>query len=80
MVDLVTSEELTERLGGHMTAEVIFLTALAMLVDINGGSFTYDDKTVEQFRDLHAARGQLGIQVDGKRITVFMYDAPMAEA
>jgi hypothetical protein len=80
MPDLVTEAELQERLGGKVNAEVIFLTALAMLVDMNGGSFSYNEQDVETFKQLHLARGQLGIQIEGRKVTVFMYDAPLADA
>lgn len=71
---------MTERLGGKLTPEIIFMTALAMLLDMNGNTFTYSETDLEAFRAIHGETGQLGIQVEGDRITVFVYDAPVARA
>jgi hypothetical protein len=80
MPDLVTKEEMQAKLGGGNTPEVIFMTALAMILDMNGGRFAYTQADLAAFRDLHGSFGQLGIQVDGDMITVFVYDAPVARA
>jgi hypothetical protein len=51
-----------------------------MILDMNGGKFMYNERDLAAFRALHGSFGQLGIQVDGDAITVFIYDAPVARA
>ena len=80
MPDLVDSAELQARLGGKITPEIIFLTALAMLVDKMGGSFSYTEEDVAQFKKLHAATGTLGLQIEGTTVTIFMRDARAYDA
>jgi len=80
MSDLVTREEMTEKLGSGITPEQVFMIALGMILDMNGGRFTYNQAQLSDFRSIHGDFGQLGIQVDGDTITVFLYDAPVARA
>ncbi len=71
---------MTEKLGNGITPEIIFMTALGMILDMNGRRFSYTNADLAAFRDMHGSYGQLGIQVDGDMITVFIYDAPVARA
>lgn len=69
-----------EKLGSGITPEIIFMTALGMILDMNGGKFSYSQDDLDAFRLVHGSFGQMGIQVDGDTVTVFIYDAPVGRA
>lgn len=76
---LVTEEEFTERMG-NVSADTVFMTALAMLLQARGGRFTFTDAEFQRFKALHGHMGQLGISVHRDTVNVFLLEEPVAEA
>jgi hypothetical protein len=76
---LLTGAEFTAQMGGVKPDEV-FMVALAMMLTLSGGHFSYSQTELASFRAFFGDAGQLGITVEGDQVHLFIYNEPVVRA